>query len=525
MLEVLESKNIDRIPIDLFEDFAHKSNQYNIGFYLFEKDGDVIIDSAAEGSNLDRSIASELVIHHIASGQDGWVRVNECDDIYAYTYKDGHAVLAVAILYGSKSESVDILCELLAVNIANFQIKKTSAMQLDKLTSELSHTYEELSLLYKMSMTMKFTQSSASYLQSACDNITELVDVEGIAILLERSYEGQRRMMVTAGSGIIKLDAQMIDILEMSLQKEVATGRDLLLDSHVDGSIKYDWPAGIRSIIAIPLYRKDRMVGIMVAVNRREKEDFDSIDAKLFSTVANECAVFIDNDKLFVDLKELFVGALKALTKSIDAKDQYTRGHSERVAYISRWIAEKLVEAGKSNMSEDDVHRIYLAGLLHDIGKIGIDEKVLRKNSKLDSSEWKQIQSHPTIGASILGDIKQMGEIIPGVIGHHERVDGKGYPHSLVGNEIPMIAKIIAVADAFDAMISKRVYRDALSIRRAVSEINKGLGTQFDETVGTVFLESDLKQLWDSIQDGFIESWDYSNFSEYGAQAVGTLLQ
>ncbi len=525
MLEVLESKNIDRIHLDLFEEFARKFNRYNVGFYLFEKDGDIIIDSDVEGRNLERSIASELAIRHLANAQDGWVRVNKCNDVYAYTYKDGHTVLAVAILYGSKSESVDILCELLEANIVNLQIKKTSAMQLDKLTSELSHTYEELSLLYKMSMTMKFTQSSASYLQSACDNITELVDVEGIAILLERNYEGQRRMMVTAGSGIIKLDAQMIDILEISLQKEVAAGRELLLDSHVDGAIKYDWPSGIRSIIAIPLYRKDRMVGMMVAVNRREKEDFDSIDAKLFSTVANECAVFIDNDKLFVDLKELFVGALKALTKSIDAKDQYTRGHSERVAYISRWIAEKLVEAGKSDMSEDDVHRIYLAGLLHDIGKIGIDEKVLRKNSKLDSSEWKQIQSHPTIGASILGDIKQMGEIIPGVIGHHERVDGKGYPHSLVGNEIPIIAKIIAVADAFDAMISKRVYRDALSIRRAVSEISKGLGTQFDETVGTVFLESDLKQLWDSIQDGFIESWDYSNFSEYGAQAVGTLLQ
>ncbi len=525
MPEVLENKNIDRIPINLFTDFARKSNKCNVGFYLFEINGDLIINGSVAGRDLESNIASEIVTRHVASGEDGWVRVNESSDVYAYTYKDGQSAVAVAILYGSENENVEILCELLVANLANIQIKKTSAMQLDKLTFELSHTYEELSLLYKMSMSMKFTQSSASYLQSACDNITELVDVEGIAILLEKNYEGQRRMMVTAGSGIIKLDAQMIDVLERSLQTEVALGRELLLDSHVDGEIKYDWPPEIRSIIAIPLYRKDRMVGIMVAVNRKEKEDFDSIDAKLFSTVANECAVFIDNDKLFIDLKELFVGALKALTKSIDAKDQYTRGHSERVAYISRWIAEKLVEAGKSDMSEDDVHRIYLAGLLHDIGKIGIDEKVLRKNRALDSSEWKQIQSHPIIGASILGDIKQMRDIIPGVIGHHERVDGKGYPHSLAGNEIPMIAKIIAIADAFDAMISKRVYRDALSIRRAVNEIKKGLGAQFDETVGTVFLESDLKQLWDSIQDGFIESWDYSNFSEYGAQAVGTLLQ
>ena len=128
-------------------------------------------------------------------------------------------------------------------------------------------------------------------------------------------------------------------------------------------------------------------------------------------------------------------------------------------------------------------------GLLHDIGKIGINEAVLRKNGKLTEEELNQIKSHPSIGANILADIKQMNDIVPGVLCHHERVDGKGYPNGLKGDQIPLIGKIVMLADSFDAMTSKRVYRDAMSIQTAFDEIEKGLGTQFDEKIGRLFLE------------------------------------
>jgi HD-GYP domain-containing protein (c-di-GMP phosphodiesterase class II) len=222
-------------------------------------------------------------------------------------------------------------------------------------------------------------------------------------------------------------------------------------------------------------------------------------------------------------MKELFVGSLKALTSSIDAKDQYTRGHSERVAFISRWIAERYAE--RYPLDEEYVHKVYLAGLLHDIGKIGISELVLCKNGRLNEEELKQIKSHPRIGATILSEIKQMSEVLQGALCHHERADGKGYPEGLVGDEIPLIGKIISLADAFDAMTSRRVYRDAMDIDHAISQIEEGIGTQFDEKAAKVFLDSDIKKLWSIIQDGFIESWDYSNFAEYGALAVGTLLR
>jgi len=233
--------------------------------------------------------------------------------------------------------------------------------------------------------------------------------------------------------------------------------------------------------------------------------------------------VFIENGRLFKDLKELFVGSLKALTNSIDAKDRYTHGHSERVAFISRWIAERLSETVP--IEQEQIHKIYLAGLLHDIGKIGIDEAVLRKEGKLTDQEFSRIKKHPSIGASILREIKQMRDIVPGVLCHHERIDGRGYPEGLAGEQIPLTGRIVGLADSFDAMTSKRTYREALTVEQALAEIERCLGTQFDETLGRVFLDSDVTRLWNIIRDGFTEVYGGAGCEEYGAAAVGTLIR
>jgi HD-GYP domain-containing protein (c-di-GMP phosphodiesterase class II) len=341
---------------------------------------------------------------------------------------------------------------------------------------------------------------------------------------------------VAAGSGLIDIDDSMAAAVYGRLSDELARGREALLDSEVDSPFRYAWPASVRNIIAVPLCAKDKgdsgavrrgkgtvsVIGLMVAVNRVDKPDFDSTDIKLFTSVASGCAVFVENGRLFNDLKELFVGSLKALTNSIDAKDQYTRGHSERVALISRWIAERMAE--REPLEEDQIHKIYLAGLLHDIGKIGIDESVLRKNGKLTPEERACICRHPSIGASILRGIKQMREIVPGVLCHHERVDGHGYPDGLQGDEIPLTGKIVGLADSFDAMTSRRTYRDAMSVGHALDEIRKGLGTQFDLRIGMIFLESDIDRLWEIVQEDGQENYDTGHFADYGVEAIGTLL-
>jgi HD-GYP domain-containing protein (c-di-GMP phosphodiesterase class II) len=350
--------------------------------------------------------------------------------------------------------------------------------------------------------------------------------------------DDEKRLVLCAGSGLIDVDEHTAAILQTRLASEIDSGKEALLDSEVDSPFKYEWPSNIKNIIAVPLYGTDRtssgaavekrpnesfMIGLMVAVNRCDKPDFDSTDIKLFNSVANGCAVFVENGRLFADLKDLFIGSLKALTNSIDAKDQYTRGHSERVAFISRWIGERLAE--QTPLDEELIHKFYLAGLLHDIGKMGIAEAVLCKKGKLTQQELNHIRSHPSIGAGILGEIKQMREIVPGVLCHHERMDGKGYPNGLVAEQIPLVGKIVGLADGFDAMTSKRVYRDAMTVEQALTEIEKTLGTQFDENIGRLFINSNVYQLWDIIQDGFAEVHGSKDFSQYGVVAVGTLIR
>ncbi|MBR1528804.1 MAG: HD-GYP domain-containing protein [Oscillospiraceae bacterium] len=171
-----------------------------------------------------------------------------------------------------------------------------------------------------------------------------------------------------------------------------------------------------------------------------------------------------------------------ALAEAIEAKDKYTHGHSSRVARYSEMIAER---AGKD---EKERQNIYLAGLLHDVGKIGIPENIINKDSKLTDEEYGIIKTHPVIGNQILQKIKKNPDLSIGAHYHHERYDGRGYPEGLKGEEIPEIARIIAVADAYDAMTSKRSYRDPLPQQVVRNEIVKGRGTQFDPEFAEIML-------------------------------------
>ena len=544
MAEIL-TKNLSRSQMERLQQFSVKINNFDADFVVFDTSGECVIEASIGPavSDMDRLTGCARTV--LDSDATVPQRFGQFAEVIAVGLTESNRRVAVAVIEAAncvgaegsaddeslivdspiavRSRDTDYLEEILALFARDFQGSTKAAGQMEKVCTELSQTYEELMLLYNLSSHMKVTQSSSSYLQLACDQLTELINVEGIAIFLEKKIDGEKRLALTAGSGLVSIDPSLADILQVHLAAELDEGKEALLDSDFDSPLKYDWPDGVKSVIAVALYGADNMIGLMVATNIVDKPDFDSIDVKLFNSVAHQCAVFLENGRLFGDLKELFVGSLKALTSSIDAKDQYTRGHSERVAFISRWITDRLSET--TPIAEDDVHRIYLAGLLHDIGKIGISEAVLRKKGKLNEDEMARIKAHPQIGASILSEIKQMKDIVPGVLCHHERIDGKGYPKGLTGDRIPLIGKIISLADSFDAMTSRRVYREALSIKRAVAEIEKGIGTQFDPDVANAFIKSDIRKLWSIIQDGFIESWDYSNFSEYGAVAVGTLIR
>ena len=179
---------------------------------------------------------------------------------------------------------------------------------------------------------------------------------------------------------------------------------------------------------------------------------------------------------------EMFEQTAEALASAIDAKDQYTHGHSSRVAMYSQMIAR---EAGKS---DEECEQIYFSALLHDVGKIGVPDSIINKNGKLTDEEFAQIKLHPLYGSQILSRIQQSPELRIGARHHHERYDGRGYPDGLKGEDIPEIARIIGVADAYDAMTSKRSYRDPMPQDRVREELFKGMGTQFDPQFAGIML-------------------------------------
>lgn len=193
------------------------------------------------------------------------------------------------------------------------------------------------------------------------------------------------------------------------------------------------------------------------------------------------------------ELEKAYLDTIGILRYTVEAKDPYTRGHSDRVSEISVLIGKKL------GLDESTLHILKIGGLFHDIGKIGIPDSILLKDTKLDDEEYSQIKNHPTIGAHMLGEADIFKNIIPIVKHHHERYDGNGYPSQLKGEEIPFVARIAAVADTFDAMTSKRTYRNALPLDTVISEFERCSGTQFDPKIATVFLDI-LKNDFDDIK-------------------------
>jgi putative two-component system response regulator len=182
-------------------------------------------------------------------------------------------------------------------------------------------------------------------------------------------------------------------------------------------------------------------------------------------------------------IERMSVQVMKTLAGTIDAKDKYTNGHSLRVAEYSREIMRRM---GGTEQQQEDV---YYIGLLHDIGKIGIPDAIISKTSGLTDEEYALIQSHPVIGGKILKNISEIPDIDVGARWHHEKYDGTGYPDKLKGEEIPMMARLIGVADAYDAMASKRSYRDVLPQEVVRAEIEKGKGTQFDPYFADIMLQ------------------------------------
>jgi len=230
---------------------------------------------------------------------------------------------------------------------------------------------------------------------------------------------------------------------------------------------------GVQRLALVPAHS----TGWLVVVNPLEDRALGEADIERTQYVASLIATQGHNARIHSDLKELLFGVVRALTAAIDAKDPYTSGHSERVARIAVRLAQEL---GMPPQKRGD---LYLAGLLHDVGKIGIDDNLLKKAGPLTDQEYHKVQEHVEIGVTILRNLRKLRHILPGVRHHHECLDGSGYPDRLEGETIPLEARILAVADSFDAMSSNRPYRKRLSPLQIDEIFRKGRGVQWDPEV------------------------------------------
>jgi len=247
-----------------------------------------------------------------------------------------------------------------------------------------------------------------------------------------------------------------------------------------------------KNMICVPVKLKaGKVIGVLQAINKQNNQFYSKDDLEIFESLANQVAIAIENAKLYENLakqyeitKNTFINTAEALAEAIEQRDPYTGGHTKRVTEFSLETAKFL------NLEEEELFNLRLSSILHDVGKIGIDDSILRKQAKLDDYEYNQIKLHPVKGKKILEHIQELNKVLDGTYYHHERYDGKGYPEGIAKNNIPEIARIIAVSDTFDAMTSDRPYRKGLPDKVAIEELIKGKGTQFDPEIVDAFVKA-----------------------------------
>jgi HD-GYP domain-containing protein (c-di-GMP phosphodiesterase class II) len=354
-----------------------------------------------------------------------------------------------------------------------------------ELGEKLTQSYEEVNLLFRLSRCLNSVQEPEKLVEMVCGQIREILPLSWVGMCFsETSIEVPQLRGRTVFSGHLPAEAANF----------TAAARRLTAQCDSD-----DWTkllptettelgrlAGA-TVLAEPITHDGRVIGTLFAGGKVGPDpEFVSGEMRFLDATADFLGIFHENLARFAEQRAMFLGTLKSLTAAIDAKDPYTCGHSERVALLSRKIAAVM---GKR---DHELETYYVSGLVHDIGKIGVPEAILAKRGKLDAAEFQKIQRHPEIGYRILKDIPAMAEILPGVRHHHERWDGHGYCHGLSGEEIPLQARVIAVADSFDATI--RSYRAERAREQVLAEIKRCAGTQFDPRIVEAFLTLDLAE-------------------------------
>lgn len=362
----------------------------------------------------------------------------------------------------------------------------TVAVSLDNSASyeKMERTVKELSMLFEVSKSMTSTLDLDEALTMIVSISAELMDAR-IAFL--RLPDMQGNLIVKASYGDFDQELGEINVpADRGISGRAFTERkpvvvDQIATTDVIAFKDQLLSHGLNSCLAVPLHYLERSIGVITCFFDEVKH-FTESEINLLSALASHASIAIKNAEMYEDMNRNYTETIMALSAAIDAKDHYTHGHSRNVMEYAVAIAREL------GMGKEEIETVKFAGLLHDIGKIGIPELILRKSTGLTDEEFRIISSHPKLGAAIMEQVNFLKKISPLAYHHHERYDGGGYPDGLSGDDIPLGARILNLADSFDVMTTARVYRSALPFEEALSEVKRCRGKQFDPEVVDAFI-------------------------------------
>lgn len=363
---------------------------------------------------------------------------------------------------------------------------------------------ERLTRLYDIVRSLNSITDLDLLLDRILASAGQMVDARGGFLMLVDDEGRKLKCEVTSGVATAGLKGAVLPIDERTVPGSVALrGRpyvenDVSKSPYFSSQRNNNNPHAIHKLICVPLKVQDRITGVVQVIDKVSGEDFNIDDRKLLEAMADTAAVAVENVRLYEaerkqtellkeayeELHKTYQATLQALTGLLDTRDTATRGHSSRVVALTLRLAK--------TMGITDPHRlrtIEQGALLHDVGKIGVADAILRKPGPLDADEWREMRAHPELGYRMLKDIEFLKNALPIVRYHHERYNGTGYPYGLEGKEIPLEARIFAVADAFDAITSERPYKKARTFEQAVAVLQEDSGKYFDPNVVAAFLK------------------------------------
>ena len=354
-------------------------------------------------------------------------------------------------------------------------------VDLEEINASLNEAINRLSALNQISRMLGMEQDKKQIYNMAVSLPVELLKAEIGHLMLPEGDENNLVVEFSRGLADAKSGTKQTIPAGKGLAGWVALNGKSLLVEDFEEQDRFSSVSAMgyrrRTAISAPIMIKDELIGVISLINRKDGTRFSEEDRTLLATIASETAMAIHNALLLERIQKGYFSMVQALIVAVESKDVYTKGHSERVTQYSLLIAEQL------GLEMDQLEIIQQAGVLHDIGKITVELSILNKPTALDSDEYDKIKNHPLTGFRILEPIDFNEKIKMCVLQHHERVDGLGYPNGFKSEEILFEARILAAADAFDAMTTKRPYRNPLSVQEALREMNRCSGTQFDPDV------------------------------------------